>query len=373
MLHVREIAPTHSTLQEFVRFAQTLYKNDQNYVPLPIRQQVRALLGRHNAIISNGVQCFLMAFDGKKPVGRLLAGIDFRVVQRQGERQGYISLFECIDDQAAADVLLDAAKAFLKLNGITSIIGPSPAMFDDFGIGLLTKGSNIPPTFLSPYNPPYYAGLFEKAGFVKHRDYYAFDLPLTALLDHRYQSVLHRAGKRFGYTIENVNLRHDLKRRAREFARIIAESTPSEWDVLPPTSETLYRELKLVKQVLWPDYVLMAYAGERPIGLLLVIPDLNMVMRGLGGRFFPVGSFRMLFSRAYIQRLRTVMMYVVPDFQNKGVEAVMMHRALEAARANGVRQAEAGMINEQNLKMQLAVEKLGGMVSKVYRQYRLEI
>ena len=373
MLHVREIAPTYATLQEFVRFPQILYKNDQNYVSLPLRQQVRALLGRHNALIVNGVQCFLMAFDGRKPVGRLLAGIDFRAIQRFGERQGYISLFECIDDQAAANVLFDAAKAFLKLNGITSIIGPSPMMFDDFGAGLLVKDSNIPPTFLSPYNPPYYPGLFEKAGFQKLRDYYAFDVPLSAFDSERYKSVLLRAGKRFGYAVENVNIRHDLKRRSREFARVIAESTPREWDVTPPTAETLYRELKLIKRVLWPEYIMMAYAGERPVGLLFIIPDLNLLLRGLDGRMFPRGAIRMLFARSRIKRLRTVMLYVVPEFQNKGVEAVMMVRALESARANGIRQAEASMINEQNLKAQLAVEKLGGMVSKVCRQYRLEI
>lgn len=373
MLHVREIAPTYNTLQEFVRFPLTLYKKDPNYVALPLRYQVRALLGRHNALIVNGVQCFLMAFDGKKPVGRLLAGIDFRMIQRFGERQGYISLFECVDDQAVANVLFDAAKAFLKLNGITSIVGPTPAMFDDFGAGLLLKDSNIPPTFLSPFNPPYYATLFEKAGFQKLRDYYAFDLPLSSLQGDRYSSVLLRAGKRFGYTVENVNIRHDLKRRSREFARVIAESTPKEWDVLPPSAETLYRELKFVKRVLWPEYILMAYAGERPVGLLFIIPDLNVLLRGLNGRIFPLGIIRMLFARSKIKRLRTIMLYVIPEFQNKGVEAVMMSRALESARVNGIRQAEASMINEHNLKAQLAVEKMGGMVSKVCRQYRIEI
>jgi len=65
--------------------------------------------------------------------------------------------------------------------------------------------------------------------------------------------------------------------------------------------------------------------------------------------------------------------YVVPDFQNKGVEAVMIHRAFEAARRNGVRYAEATMVNERNLKTQLAVERVGGTVTKVYRQYRLEL
>ena len=373
MLHVREIPPTRSALRDFVRFSTSLYQDDPNFALPPVEQQVRGLLGRHNAIISNGVQCFLMAYVGEKPVGRLLAGIDFRAVQHRGERQGYISLFDCVHDQDAANALFDAAKLFLKGNGITSVVGPSPAIFDDFGLGLLIKGFEEAPTFLSPYNAPYYAELFEGYGFRKYKDHFAYNLPLHEVPDNRYESVLQRAGKRFGFTVESVNLRHDLKRKSRDMARVVAESIPPEWEMRAPTSETLYRELRRVHKLLWPDYVHMAYHGARPIGLFLVIPDLNPILRGLKGRIFPVGTFRMLFNRSYIRRLRTVMLYVVPDFQNKGVEAVMIHRTFEAARRNGVRYAEATMVNEQNLKTQLAVERLGGTVTKIYRQYCLEL
>jgi len=375
MLHVREIQPTRSALREFVRFPLTLYKDDPNFALPPMGPQVSGLLGRHNAIISNGVQCFLMAYDGEKPLGRLLAGIDFRAVQHLGERQGYISLFDSVNDQAVAAALFDAAKAFFKQNGITSVVGPSPAIFDDFGLGLLIQGFERAPTYLSPYNAPYYAELFEGYGFVKYRDNYAYDLPLDIVQDSRYESVLQRAGKRFGFTVErvNLNLPRELKRRSRDMARIVAESIPPEWKMQAPTSESLYREFKRVQRMLWPDYVHMAYKGTRPIGVLVVIPDLNPILRGLKGRVFPVGTFRMIFNRSYIRRLRTVMLYVVPDFQNKGVEAVMIHRAFEAARRNGVRYAEATMVNERNLKTQLAVERVGGTVTKVYRQYRLEL
>lgn len=373
MLHIREIAPSRNALSEFVRFPLTLYKDDPNYIIPSVEQQVRGLLGRHNALITNGVQVFLMAYDGEQPVGRLLAGIDFRTSQRPGERQGYISMFECIDDQNTANALFQAAETFFTTNGITSFIGPNPTMFDDFGTGILVEGFDLEPAFLSPYNPPYYAKLFENAGFAKYRDHFSYDLSLKGIRDDRYESVLRRAGKRFGYSVEKVNLQRDLKRRSREFARIIAESTPPEWGVNPPTSETLYRELKRIKRVLWRDYTLVAYAGDRPVGLLLVIPDFNPLLKGLKGRLFPVGTFRMIFMRRYVKRLRTVMLYVIPEYQNKGVEAVMIYNALDTARLGGIKQAEAAMINEQNLKMQLGIEKLGGKVDKVFRQYRKDI
>lgn len=373
MLHIREIPPSQSALRSFVKFPLSLYRNDPYYVLPSVEQQVRGLLGRHNAMISNGVQTFLMAYDGETPVGRVLAGIDFRTSQRMGEKQGYVSMFECVDDQNAADALFTAAESALKLNGINAVIGPNPTLFDDFGNGLLLQGFEEAPTFLSPYNPAYYVSLFENAGFSKYHDAFSYDLPLDALRDEKYESVLHRAGKRFGYRVENVdlrrNLKHNLRRRSREFARIIAESTPSEWDVLTPTAETLYRELQRIRSLLWEDYVVMAYAGDRPIGVMVVIPDCNPLLKGLNGHMFPVGTFRTVFQRSYIDRIRSVMLYVVPEYQNKGVELVMISRIANAARENGIQRAEASMVNEQNLKLQLAVERLGGRVSKVYRQY----
>lgn len=264
MLHIQEIAPTRKAMRAFVRFPLTLYRNDPHYVQPLVEQQVRALLGRRNALVSNGVQCFLMAYDGDRPVGRLLAGIDFRLIQRLGRRQGYISLFECIDDQAAANALFDAAKTFLKLNGITSVVGPSPAAFDDFGRGLLLDGGGAPPTVLSPYNPPYYARLFEGYGFSRHSDCFAYDLPLERMADSRYDDVLRRAQQRFGYHVEHVDVRRDLKRYARTFARIIAESVPSDWEGMPPTAERLYYELKNIRSLLWPDYLIIAQAASGP-------------------------------------------------------------------------------------------------------------
>lgn len=373
MLHIREITPSRTALRPFVMLPLALYRDDERYILPSINQQVDGLLGRHNALISNGVQIFLMAYDGERPVGRMLAGIDFRAAQMGGEKRGYLSMFECVEDQQVANALLSAGESFLRLNGIGAVIGPTPTLFDDFGAGLLVEGFDAMPTFLSPYNPPYYEALFEGAGYAKHRDLLSYDMKPDDMHFERYESVLHRAGKRFGYAVESVNLQRDLSEHAKEFSRIIAESTPPEWDALTPTSETLYREFRRIRRLLWPDYAYVARAGQRPVGVLLVIPDVNPLLKGLRGHMFPVGTFRTVFARGRVNRVRSVLLYVIPEYQNKGVELVMIHRAMRAAREHGVTSAEASMINEQNLKLRLGVEQLGGRVGRVYRQFRKEI
>ena len=372
MLYVKEISQTRSDLQNFVKFPTAIYKNDPNYVPLSSSRQIRMLLGRRNTLLTNGVQCFLMAYEGRRALGRLLIGIDFRSIQKTGKRQGYISLFECVNDQTVADALFTSALSFLKANAVTSVIGPAPALFACFDTGLQVKGFQNASSYLSPYNPPYYAGLFEKFGFHKYKDYHAYDLPVTALETKEYENVLQRAGNRFGYRVDHVNLQKELRQYTRAFARIIAESTPVEWEAVLPTAETLYRELKQIRSLLWTEYIVMAYAQDRPIGFLLVIPDANTI-QGFQDQLRSSSALRPFFAKVRIERLHTTMLYVVPDFQNKGVEMMMSYRVLKAARAHGVRRVETSMIDERNIKMQTSVEKIGGMVSKVYRQYQLEL
>lgn len=374
MLHVREIEPTYNGLRAFVRFPLRLYRGDPNHAQPVIGHQIRRLLGRRNATIVNGVQCFLMAFDGDTPVGRVLAGIDFRDLQRSGERRGYVSLFECVDDQSTANALFDAAKTFLKLNGITSIVGPYPAMFDDFGKGLLVEGFEAgPPALLSPYNPPYYTRLFEGYGFRKERDYLSYKMPIETFDESRYESVLVRAMQRFGYEVKNIDVHLALKKRSREIARVIAESIPAEWDILPPSAEQIFAEFKYLRYIIVPEYVIFAYAGARPVGILIAVPDYAKLLRAFRGRLLPFGWLYFLIGRGRFDRLRAVMQYVVPEYQNKGVEAAMAHRVYEAAVRNGVRVLEGSMVDERNLKGRLMLEKAGGQPDRKYRQYRIDI
>ena len=78
-----------------------------------------------------------------------------------------------VDDQAVADALFDAARAWFAERGISQLRGPAnPSM--NYECGLLVEGFDSPPTFMMTYNPPYYAKLIERAGFEKVHDLLAF-------------------------------------------------------------------------------------------------------------------------------------------------------------------------------------------------------
>ena len=63
--------------------------------------------------------------------------------------------------------------AWIKAKGMDLVRGPvNPSTNEP--CGLLIEGFDSPPMVMTPYNPPYYAGQIEAAGFAKAKDLYAF-------------------------------------------------------------------------------------------------------------------------------------------------------------------------------------------------------
>ncbi len=114
MIEVRELEKTRRNIKKFILFAWKIYKNDRNFVPplisdqlkIPQRHTQRAFRQRR-AGLSDGLR-------RRKTRSRVLVGINGQLNRVKGYRQGYLSLFECVNDQAAADAILDAAVGWLK-------------------------------------------------------------------------------------------------------------------------------------------------------------------------------------------------------------------------------------------------------------------
>src|SRR4029079_1212904 len=98
-------------------------------------------------------------------VGRIAAFINKKYKNRGDDVPvGGIGFFDCINDQKAADVLLDVAKHWLLQQGMEAMDGPINFGERDRWWGLVVEGFQEP-LYCMNYNPPYYKDLFETYGF----------------------------------------------------------------------------------------------------------------------------------------------------------------------------------------------------------------
>jgi hypothetical protein len=371
MIHVEKLEKTKKGIRDFMQLPRRLYQGDPNWVTPMYGMQLKMLLGENNPLMC-GEHAFFMAYDDDRPVARVLAGVDERLNERIGEKRGYISLFESENNLEYARAVLDAATQYLKTMSMTRVVGPNNAGFDDFSKGLLAEGFDGPPMLFNPYNPPYYNDFFTAYGFVKHRDHYAYHLWLRDFPAKDYQGLSAMAQKRFNFHVKHADLRPaNAETLSDEVARVVDEAFPDDWELMPPTKDDILDEMRTLFRYTRTDLIVLAYAGVRPVGVLVCLPDYNRLMKGTNGRLFPLGWLRLIFGK--VRSVRCSMMFVTPDYQNKAVNVAMTLTAYERAQMLGIDEIEASTIDETNLPSILATERTGAKRYRVYRQYELQL
>lgn len=365
-----------STLRErqaFIGLPFRLYRGDRNWVPPLKRDLASTLTTQGNPFLASGPHKLLLALDGGRPVGRLLAGANAVQNAAKGVRTGYLSLFEAEDERAAFAVFA-AAKAYLQDLGIDTLKGPlSPTNGDDYR-GLLVHGFDSPPVLFDSYNPPGYGGYFDAYGFVKDIDLYAYRFVDAAPELERARRAVAYARQRYKYRVDSLDLRR-LDRDMAEIKRVLDAAMPADWsDLSPPSMDEIRAMAKRLKPLVVPDIIGIARTEDgEPIGFSLALPDYNQVLARMGGSLFPLGWLKFLIYRRRIDAVRVFVLFVTPPYRNKGVPAAIFVHTLDHGRRLGYRWGEGSTIGELNLPSRRAAEGAGGVHYKTYRIYTLKL
>lgn len=373
MITVRQFDDTQS-LRAFIRFPFELYKGDPNWVP-PLRKDLyQTLRGVNNPLLANGPHTFFMAYKDGKPAARLMAGINETLNAAKEKREGYISLFECMEDYDAAKAILDAAAEWLRERGMTRMEGPiSPTNGDD-SRGLLIQGFDGPPVLMNVYNPAYYPEFFDRYGFQKDFDLLAYFLDASELPVERFERVVEYAMRKYHFHVDRMDLKN-IEPDLKDIKRILDVAMPDSWQHLtPPSMEDIRKEFMQLKKVADPDLLYIARTDDgEPIGFVTALPDYNQVLIHLNGRLGPIGALRYLYYRRRIRGARILMQFVVPQYRNKAVNSAIFAKLMVEGRRKRYLWGEASTIAEMNTMSRRSVEGAGGKLYRLYRLYYKEI
>ena len=372
MYEVKVLKKKSRHLKKFINLEFKLYKDDQNWVP-PLKGDTKKMLkGKGNPLFENGDQAFFMVYKGKKPVGRVLVGIDEELNRVRGFKQGFFSMFECIDDEDACRALLDASCNWLSDKGMERMIGPlSPSNGDDRkGFVVMGEGQ---PVLLNAHTKRYYPELVEKYGFTKNDDHYAYLFNPNDFDIERHRSVIEFVKKKGGFRVDKLNVK-DIENEARDIHRILENSVPEEWDYLvTPSLEAVIDEFKSLLQFYDGHYCYIARKGDIPIGFMVALPDYNQVLKHMKGKILPLGWAKFLIYKRRINGARAMVQMVDRNYHNMGVNNAMYFEAYKDWQATKLKFIEASCIDETNVQSRLSVEKAGGKHYRTYRTYKLDL
>jgi len=315
----------------------------------------------------------MIAYLNDLPVGRIGAGIDLRLNQAKNKDLGYITLFEVIKDYTVAATLFDRAVDWLKEKGAKIVTGPqSPSNGDDYR-GLLINGFDTPPVLLNSYNPDYYVSFFDRYGFEKQFDRFAYYYDISDGPPERLLRGVDLAQKRYGFTVRKVEL--NRLNREKEIIKQVIEAAMPDWpDMIPPSEEELTAEIERLKQLAIPDLVLFVENKNGDcLGFAVALPDYNQVLKHLNGRLFPLGFFKYLIYKRKITGVRMFVLFVTPQGRRRGVSAALYYYTMLNARRLGFTHGEGSTIHEFNTHMNIDAQKAGGKLYKTYRIFQKEL
>jgi hypothetical protein len=114
---------TPQEAEQFLDLPKRVYANDPNWVP-PIRSSIVSQFAPDNPFFAHGQLQRFIAVRSGEVVGRIVAAVNDRLIEREGKRVGLFGFFECIEEFAVAKALLDAACQWLREQGMELARGP---------------------------------------------------------------------------------------------------------------------------------------------------------------------------------------------------------------------------------------------------------
>jgi len=356
---------------QFLRFPWSIYRNDPVWVPPLLAERKEFLSTRKHPFFRHGAAVQFLAMADGQPVGRVLASDDPNYNAAHGTNTGCFGMFECIDDPGVAQALLDAAAGWLAARGRTQIMGPIDYS-TNYACGLLIEGFETPPRVLMNHNPLYYVRLLENWGLRKAKDLYGWSFVISDYPTRKFGRVADRIARRGKVTIRPFN----LKDKAAEIERCRAvynAAWQSNWGFVRMSDPEFDHFANGLTQLVSPQLLLLAEADGKPVGLSLTLPDFNEAMRPLNGRLFkwglPLGLLRFMLNCRKLHACRLVALGVVEEYRRRGLSELLIMRAAENARQQGITWAELGWTLEDNFAINHAIEAIGGVRYKTFRIY----
>lgn len=357
----------------FLDVPKLVYANDPNWVP-PIRSSVAKNFKPDNPFFQYGrLQQFIATRFGKngtEAIGRIVAAVNDRLIEREGEKVGVFGFFECVNDDGVGQSLLQAAADWLQQQGMTRVRGPIDLSTHNNCL-FLVDGFDSPPYLMMPYNAAWYPTLMEQNGWQKAKDAYAYMLDLSKSLPIEFERA-YRIAAKSGITFRPLHLKgDDFIADCTGLYNLFNKAFSNNWSSTPRTLEEFLDEAKSLQDLVDTDIFVIAEYESEMVGFFMALPDYNPVLKRVNGKLDWLGILKFLWYRRSIDTARVIAICSLPEYRRKLVPMAVIYLGMQGGvqRKNPYRCAELSWVYEDNMPSRKIIEATGAHVYKTYRIY----
>ncbi len=355
-VEIREINPTKSELKKYTEFGIDLYKDNPYYVPPLLKDDVETLSPGKNPAFDHCRAKSWMAFRDGKPVGRITGIINSLVNERSGRNDVRFGFTDFIDDNEVADTLFDTLARWGRDNGMTSIVGPMG--FTDLDHeGMLTFGFEELGTMATIYNYPYYPRQMERMGFTPDAEWVEYRITVPDELPDQLARVGEIVKRKYGLrTIKYTSGKKIKEDYGVALFELINEAYDKLYGYSPLTPRQIQYYIDLYLPILKLENVcVIVDKADKLVGIGISMPSMSKALQKSKGRLFPTGWIHLLKAMyGHNDTVDLLLVAVSPEYQSKGVNALLFTDLLPVYIKNGYRWAESNpeLADNENVQQQ---------------------
>ena len=346
---------TGKDFRTFVRFANRLYKGNKYYVPSMPSDDLATFDRKRNAAFEFCEAEFFLAYKDGKVAGRVAAIVNHKANETWKVKQVRFGWIDFIDDLEVSAALLDAVIAFGKARGMDQIVGPLG--FTDFDPeGMLVEGFDRLSTMALIYNHPYYPEHMIKHGYYKETGWLEYRITIPQQVSERHANIAESVKERYGLVSRKLTRRQIMKERyGQKLFKLINQTYCHLYGFSLLSEKQIDQYVNLYLGLV--NTKMLSFIEDSKGDLIaagITIPSLSEALQKCNGELFPFGWWHLL-KAMYFKKPDTLDLLLIgvrPDYQNRGVNALICKELIETYREMGFKYAETNANLETNEKIQ---------------------
>lgn len=364
---------TAKEMRAFVRFNYELYKDCTYAVPDMLEDTLETLDARSNPAFRFCKAAYFLARRDGRIVGRVAAIINTRANEHWGRQEVRFGWIDFIDDLEVSRALLETVGQWGRERGMTQMVGPLG--FTDLDPeGMLTDGYDQLSTLNTIYNYPYYPQHMAQLGFVKDTGWVERKVFIPKegheANNAKYFRVAQIAQQRYGFRVRHFRSKSEIRKGGyiQKMLGVINRAYADLYGYSELDDMQMQWYAKRFLMMLDRHFLTVVENAEGEIiGVGVCMPSLSRAVQKAKAKLFPFGWWhiaRELWLKRKHQILDMLLVGVLPEYQDKGANALFFADLIPQGISCGYEWAETHPQLEDNMASQMQWKNLDCSVHK---------
>lgn len=343
-------------MKRFIRFNYEFYKGNPYSVPDLYDDMLNTFNPKKNAAFEFCEADYFLALRDGKIVGRVAAIINHRANEKWRKKVVRFGWIDFIDDPEVSRALLDTVKQWGRERGMTEMEGPL-GFTDMDAEGMLIEGFDQLSTMATIYNYPYYPVHMEKLGMERSADWVEMKVYIPEAIPEKHKRISAIIAQKYKLHTRKLTSRKEIRETgvAHDIFRLINKAYEPLFNYSQMTERQIDQYVNMYVPVLDLRMVSIVENEQNEIVAVgISMASLSEALQKAKGKLLPFGWFHLLKALKWKRPkvLDLLLVAVRPDYQGKGVNALLFTELIPVYQELGFEYAETNPELELNEKVQ---------------------